>query len=151
MTDNLSTDSRDARALLSEFKFKSNYAKYNDNQERLETWEESVDRVFDDMHGIKYQKVLEKSPRLRELYEFARTKYKQKYVLGSQRALQFGGKPILKHNAKMFNCLSTYADRAKFFQETMYWLLCGCGVGFSVQKHHIAKLPSIKKRSNRSK
>lgn len=151
MTDNTFTDNRDARALLSEFKFKSNYAKYNEKIERLETWEESVDRVFDDMHGIKYKEELEKSPRLRELYEFARTKYKQKFVLGSQRALQFGGKPILKHNAKMYNCLSTYADRPKFFQETMYWLLCGCGVGFSVQKHHVAKIPSIKKRTNRSK
>lgn len=151
MADKSLTGNRDSRALLSEFKFKSNYAKYNDELERLENWDESVDRVFDEMHGIKYQKELEKSPKLRELYEFARKKYKEQYVLGSQRALQFGGQPILKHNAKMYNCLSTYADRAKFFQETMYWLLCGCGVGFSVQKHHVAKLPSIKKRSNRSK
>ena len=140
-----------ARSLLSEFKFKSSYARYNEILERLETWDESVDRVFDEMHGIKYAEQLEKSPELNELYEFARTKYKEKLVLGSQRALQFGGKPILKHNAKLYNCLSTYADRSVFFQETMYWLLCGCGVGFSVQKHHVAKLPKIKKRNNRSK
>lgn len=43
------------------------------------------------------------------------------------------------------NCSSTYADRPRFFQEAMYLLLCGCGVGFSVQKHHVAKLPKITK------
>ncbi len=43
------------------------------------------------------------------------------------------------------NCSSSYADRPRFFQETMYLLLCGCGVGFSVQKHHVAKLPKITK------
>jgi len=41
------------------------------------------------------------------------------------------------------NCTVSYADRARFFQESMYLLLCGCGVGFSVQTHHVAKLPSL--------
>jgi ribonucleoside-diphosphate reductase alpha chain len=77
--------------------------------------------------------------------------YKEKYVLASQRSLQFGGAPILKHNSKLYNCTASYADRPKFFQEAMYLLLSGCGVGASVQFEHINKLPKIKKRSNRSK
>jgi ribonucleoside-diphosphate reductase alpha chain len=67
----------------------------------------------------------------------------QKRVLGSQRALQFAGKPIFKHAARIFNCCGSQIDRVRFFQECMYLLLCGCGTGLSVQKHHIAKLPNL--------
>jgi ribonucleoside-diphosphate reductase alpha chain len=68
--------------------------------------------------------------------------YKKK-VLGSQRALQFGGDPILKRHAKIYNCTASYCDRPRFFQECFWLLLCGSGTGFSVQKHHVAKLPSL--------
>jgi ribonucleoside-diphosphate reductase alpha chain len=68
--------------------------------------------------------------------------YKKK-VLGSQRALQFGGEPILKRHAKIYNCTSSHCDRLRFFQECFWLLLCGSGTGFSVQKHHVAKLPSL--------
>jgi ribonucleoside-diphosphate reductase alpha chain len=68
--------------------------------------------------------------------------YKKK-VLGSQRALQFGGEPILKRHAKIYNCTSSYCDRLRFFQECFWLLLCGSGTGFSVQKHHVAKLPPL--------
>jgi len=68
--------------------------------------------------------------------------YKKK-ILGSQRALQFGGDPILKRHAKIYNCTSSYCDRLRFFQECFWLLLCGSGTGFSVQKHHVAKLPTL--------
>ena len=67
----------------------------------------------------------------------------KKRVLGSQRALQFGGDPILKRHAKIYNCTSSYCDRLRFFQECFWLLLCGSGTGFSVQKHHVAKLPTL--------
>jgi ribonucleoside-diphosphate reductase alpha chain len=63
--------------------------------------------------------------------------------LGSQRALQFGGDPILKRHAKIYNCTSSYCDRLRFFQECFWLLLCGSGTGFSVQKHHVSKLPTL--------
>jgi ribonucleoside-triphosphate reductase len=141
----------DGYELLSNFKFQSNYSKYNNQIERRETWEESVDRIFTQMHDVKFKKILKNNDKFKEYYNFAIKKYKEKKVLGSQRALQFGGDPILKHNAKIFNCTVSYCDRINFFQEAMYMLLCGCGVGFSVQKKHIDKLPKISKRSNRSK
>jgi len=72
--------------------------------------------------------------------------YKKK-VLGSQRGLQFGGEPILKRHAKIYNCTSSYCDRLRFFQECFWLLLCGSGTGFSVQKHHVAKLPSLSTKS----
>jgi ribonucleoside-diphosphate reductase alpha chain len=67
----------------------------------------------------------------------------KKKVLGSQRALQFGGEPILKRNSKIYNCTASYCDRLRFFQECFWLLLCGSGTGFSVQKHHVAKLPQL--------
>lgn len=109
---------------------------------RKETWEEAVERVMN-MHRRKYKAELKYSQKLREHIDFVEFFYKKKYILGSMRALQFGGESIEKHNAKMFNCLGGNIDRLKFFGEAMYLLLCGCGVGFSVQKHHIDKLPPL--------
>ena len=53
--------------------------------------------------------------------------YKQKRVLGAQRALQFGGEQILKNPLKMYNCVSSHLDRPEFFGEYMELLLAGCG------------------------
>jgi len=89
--------------------------------------------------------------KITEYVEEARDAYKQQYVLGAQRALQFGGEQILKHQMRMYNCTSSYADRPEFFGEVFYILLCGAGAGFSVQKHHVKKLPKIQARSKQPK
>lgn len=133
------------KKLASDIKFYMDYSKYREDLGRTESWEDSVDRVMN-MHRQKYEKHFS-NPVFAEMFEFATKSYKEKNILGSQRALQFGGAPILKHNAKMYNCTGSYIDRVKFFQEALYLLLCGCGVGFSVQKHHIAKLPDIAPRT----
>lgn len=138
------------RELMSDYKFYSSYSKFDELLQKKETWLNSVDRVFFEMHGVKYNEFLN-NKEFSDLFFFAKKYYEDKYVLGSQRALQFGGEPILKHNSKLYNCITGYCDRPIFFQEAMYWLLSGCGVGFSVQKKHINKLPNIKKRTNRSK
>ena len=108
---------------LQEYTRFSKYAKYLPEKKRRETWEEQVSRVFD-MHKEKL------GPKLCELLkddlEFAEKMVRKKRVLGSQRALQFGGKPILKNNSKLYNCTMTHCDRARFFQEGIYLLLCGC-------------------------
>jgi len=133
------------KELLSEFKFYSgNYSKYSENKQRYETWEESVDRVMN-MHKIKYKdKLQELSPYL----NFVQQAYNEKLLLGSQRALQFGfadeNQGILKHNSKMYNCLSSYADRPAFFQEAMYWLLSGCGIGFRIFQKDVDNYKNIK-------
>jgi ribonucleoside-diphosphate reductase alpha chain len=64
-------------------------------------------------------------------------------VLPSMRSLQFGGVAILKNNARMFNCAYSPVDRVGFFREYFYLLLSGTGCGFSVQKHHVARLPAL--------
>lgn len=131
------------KEMLSQSKFFLGYSRWDDVQNRYETWEEAVERVMS-MHRKKYKDAM--SPELEELIQFAEAAYKEKRVLGAQRALQFGGEQIFKHEARMYNCSVSHCDRARFFQEAMYMLLCGCGVGFSVQTHHIAKLPLIHKR-----
>lgn len=130
------------KQMMSESKFYMGYSRWKD-EGGYETWSESVARVMD-MHRKKYEKV--ESEYLNALMLKAQQAYEDKQVLGAQRALQFGGEQLFRHNARMYNCTVSYTDRPRFFSEAMYLLLCGCGVGFSVQKHHIEKLPKIKKR-----
>jgi ribonucleoside-diphosphate reductase alpha chain len=113
----------------------SKYARWIESEKRRETWDESVDRIKDMM--------IEVNPSLHKDIEKYYGMIKNQKILGSQRALQFGGKPILKHNARIFNCSASYCDRLKFFQECFYLLLCGSGTGFSVQKHHVELLPKF--------
>jgi ribonucleoside-diphosphate reductase alpha chain len=140
----------DGSQLASEIKFYTDYARYIEEEERVENWEDSVERVMN-MHRTKYKKVLDGNDELNKEFEIAKKAYLNKEILGSQRALQFGGAPMLKHEAKMFNCVSAYVDRVEFFQECMYWLLCGCGVGFSVQRKHVNKLPPLRAREKKAK
>ena len=137
---------KDTKNMAATAKFYESYARYIDEENRYETWGESVNRVFK-THRLKYKTIL--SPELLELMNYAEELYKHKKVLGAQRALQFGGDQLLAHEAKMYNCTSTHLDRAEFFGEYLYLLLCGSGVGFSVQPQHVGKLPKIIPRSNR--
>jgi ribonucleoside-diphosphate reductase alpha chain len=120
---------------LQDYTYVSKYARFNKEKNRRETWNEAVDRVKK-MHLKKY-------PQVREEIEWAFEMVRQKRVLGSQRALQFGGSPIEKKSARIYNCCVSFCDRVRMFQETFWLLLCGCGTGFSVQKHHIEKLPEF--------
>ena len=88
---------------LQDYTVYSRYAKYLPEEKRRETWEETVERVFA-MHERKYEEILSEDPELVELFHFAKKQVLKKRVLGSQRALQFGGGPIEKHEAKMYNC-----------------------------------------------
>jgi len=115
---------------LSSYVFASKYPKYLKEEERRETYEESVDRVMD-MH--------EKRLPLPDV----RAAYKDKVIAGSQRGLQFGGAAIEEKNARIYNCVVSHCDRVDFFKECFWLLLCGCGAGFSVQKHHVARLPDV--------
>ena len=120
---------------LQDYTYYSKYARYNESEKRRETWNEACDRVKE-MHLRRY-------PQVKDEIEWAFNLSKDVRVLGSQRALQFGGTPIEKKNARIYNCTVSFCDRIRFFQECFWLLLCGCGTGFSVQNHHIAKLPDF--------
>jgi len=143
----MATASVDTRKLLSETKFFDSYSRWNDEKNRYETWDEAVDRVMSMHEGFYNDKLNQIQPFIEE----ARTAYKEQRVLGAQRALQFGGEQILKHQMRMYNCTSSYADRAAFFGEIFYILLCGAGAGFSVQSHHVEKLPKLQARTKQPK
>jgi len=112
------------------------YAKYNRNKKRRETWEEITTRNKK-MHQEKFPELKED---IEEVYKFV---YDKK-VLPSMRSLQFAGKPIEINNSRIFNCSYLPIEDWRAFSETMFLLLSGCGVGYSVQNHHVEKLPEIK-------
>jgi len=137
----------DTRDFLSQTKFYEGYSRFIEDEGRYETWDEAVDRVIE-MHDKNY---MNSNNELSEYLEEARKAYKEKRVLGAQRALQFGGEQLMKHQMRMYNCTSSYVNRPEFFGEVFYILLCGAGAGFSVQKHHIKKLPKIQNRTKQAK
>ena len=120
---------------MSEYVFMSRYSRYIPRRKRRETWNEAVDRVKD-MHIKKY-------PNISEDIAWAFEQVRQKRVLPSMRSMQFGGKPIEDKNTRLYNCTYSVADRAEFFKQTMYLLLTGCGVGFSVEFQNVDKLPAL--------
>jgi ribonucleoside-diphosphate reductase alpha chain len=90
------------------------------------------------MHQKKYPHIKDE---IEEVYKMV---YDKK-ILPSMRSLQFGGKPIEISPNRVYNCAYLPVDHTDAFSETMFLLLGGTGVGFSVQKHHVDKLPEIKK------
>jgi ribonucleoside-diphosphate reductase alpha chain len=113
------------------------YAKFIPELNRRETWEELVTRNKE-MHQKRY-------PQIKEEIENVYKMVYGKKILPSMRSLQFGGKPIEISPNRVYNCAYMPIDHPDAFSETMFLLLGGTGVGFSVQKHHVDKLPEIKK------
>jgi ribonucleoside-triphosphate reductase (thioredoxin) len=83
---------------------------------------------------------------LGELIERTFSAVAAKRVLPSMRSLQFGGTAILRNHARLFNCSFSVADRIEFFREYYFLLLAGTGCGFSVQRHHVERLPILPAR-----
>lgn len=123
--------------ILSEITVYMKYAKYIPELNRRETWEELVTRNKQ-MHLKKY-------PQLTTEIENAYQLVYDKKILPSMRSLQFGGKPIEISPNRVYNCAYLPIDDYRSFSEAMFLLLGGTGVGYSVQKHHVEKLPEIKK------
>ena len=126
-----------ARDILSDITVHMKYARYLPEKERRETWAEIVDRNKS-MHIKKY-------PELEWEINTAYQMVYEKKVLPSMRSMQFGGKPIEVAPNRIYNCAFAPIDDWRVFSEIMFLLLGGTGVGYSVQKHHIEKLPEIQK------
>jgi ribonucleoside-diphosphate reductase alpha chain len=127
----------DNNNLLSEVVVYNKYAKYIPEIKRRETWEEIIDRYLT-MLKNKY-------PQLKQEITDNGKFLTDKKVLPSMRAVQFAGKAIEKNEARLYNCSYMPIDNYKCFNELMFLLLGGTGVGYSVQFHHIDKLPEIHK------
>jgi ribonucleoside-triphosphate reductase len=126
-----------SQKILSDITVYMKYAKFVPELNRRETWEELVTRNKE-MHQKKY-------PHIKDEIETVYKMVYDKKILPSMRSLQFGGKPIEISPNRVYNCAYLPIDHTDAFSETMFLLLGGTGVGFSVQKHHVDKLPEIKK------
>ena len=130
--------------ILSDITVHMKYAKYLPDSNRRESWEEIVLRNVN-MHIKQYPLLKEE---ITEVYQMV---YNKK-VLPSMRSMQFGGKPIEIAPNRIYNCAYMPIDHIDSFSESMFLLLGGTGVGYSVQKHHVAKLPCVQKPyKNRTK
>lgn len=124
---------------LAEYVFKSKYARYVPELKRRETWDETVGRV-EAMHLERYSYLPEEDlAEIRWAFDMVR----QKMVLPSMRSMQFGGKAVLAHQARIYNCSVRIIDSSRAFAEVMYLLLCGCGVGIGVFKKYTERLPNL--------
>ena len=126
-----------SQQILSEVTVYMKYARYLPDKQRRETWEELITRNRD-MH-------IDNFPDLKSNIEKAYELVYDKKVLPSMRSLQFAGAAIKQTPSRIYNCAYLPIDDYRAFSEVMFLLLGGTGVGYSVQKHHVEKLPSITK------
>ena len=134
-----------ANKILSDITVHMKYAKYLPDEERRESWEELVERNRK-MHIKKYRGY-GIAKEINKAYELVRAKK----ILPSMRSLQFGGRSIELTPSRIYNCAYLPIDDWRAFGETMFLLLGGTGVGYSVQRHHVEALPEIRKPNNRSR
>jgi ribonucleoside-triphosphate reductase len=123
--------------ILSDITVYMKYAKYVPDLERRETWDELVSRNKA-MHLKKYPTLV------KEINDAYKMVYDKK-VLPSMRSMQFAGKPIEISPNRVYNCAYVPIDDWRAFSESMFLLLGGTGVGYSVQQHHVDNLPEIRK------
>ena len=125
------------KEILSDITVHMKYAKFVSKKNRRETWSELVTRNKN-MHIKTY-------PHLKDEIIAAYKMVSAKKVLPSMRSMQFGGKPIEINPSRIYNCAFAPIDDWRVFSEIMFLLLGGTGVGYSVQQHHVDKLPEIRK------
>lgn len=126
-----------------EYIHRSRYARYIDSEQRRETWPETVDRYL----GF----FKEKFPRTKTHqipWDELREAILNLEVMPSMRCLMTAGPALERDNVAGYNCSYVAVDHPRVFDEIMYILLCGTGVGFSVERQNIAKLPEVAEEFN---
>lgn len=129
--------------ILSELIIYMKYARYLPELNRRETWAEICGR-YETMMVEKYPSMKD------EIHHQMQFVYNKK-VLPSMRAMQFAGAAIARNHSRIYNCAYLPVDDLRAFSETMFLLLGGTGVGYSVQCHHVEKLPRIQKAQKTKK
>ena len=117
----------------------SRYARYLPEQGRRETWPESVDRYISFFEERTGQDL-----------SMARGMMEGKEVLPSMRAVMTAGRALERDHVAGYNCAYTAVDHVRVFDEALYIMLCGTGLGFSVERQHISKLPEVSEEFHRT-
>jgi len=126
----------------------SRYARWKEDEQRRETWSETVARYFDYMaKHLKKKHKYNLSDELRSELEDA---VLNQHIMPSMRALMTAGPALDRCHVGGYNCSYVPVDSPRAFDETMYILMCGTGVGFSVERHHIEKLPIVNEDMHRT-
>ena len=126
----------------------SRYARWKEDEQRRETWTETVTRYFDYMSTHlkeKYNYVLDK-----ELKDELENSVLNLQTMPSMRALMTAGPALHRCHVAGYNCSYIPVDSPRAFDETMYVLMCGTGVGFSVERHNVNKLPVVNEHFEKS-
>lgn len=125
---------------LAEMVYYRTYSRWIDEENRRETYLETVDRYIDFMKEGIGSKLTDKE------YEELRMGILKQESMPSMRLLQFAGKPARNTNVCAYNCSFIAPQKIEDFAEIMYISMCGTGVGFSVEEENVQKLPQIKKQ-----
>ena len=126
--------------ILSEFVYYTAYSKWNDAENRRETWVETVDRYMDFMKENMKDKLTEKE------YKEAREAILNQDVCPSMRLLWSAGPAARYSNVCAYNCSYIAPTRLRDFGEIMYISMCGTGLGFSAESENVQQLPQIKRQ-----
>ena len=102
---------------ISTFTFTSKYARFNQNLNRRETWDECINRVAK-MHVDRFKRDLPSEDI--DTIKWAFQQVKDKHIVPSMRSMQFGGKAVLAHNARIYNCAVRHVDSIRAFAEIFY-------------------------------
>lgn len=133
--------------IYQEFVFYRTYSRWLPEEQRRETWTETVDRYLNYIFSVapNADKVPEKVRRKADQY------IKSLSVMPSMRALWSAGPNADRDNAVFYNCSFLAVDSLEAFGESLYLLACGCGVGYSVEFKYVDRLPEIQKQKNMPK
>ena len=127
--------------LYQEFIHLSRYSRWLDSEKRRETWEETVKRYFDFFEDhLKQNKNFTLTEKLRHELE---TSVLNLEIMPSMRSLMTAGEALRRDNTAGYNCSYVAVNRVRAFDEILYILMCGTGVGFSVERQYVEKLPTI--------
>ena len=124
-----------------EYIAKSRYARFLDDKNRREHWSETVSRYFDFMQ--KHLKDKHNYELTKELRDELQSAVNNREVVPSMRSIMTAGEALERQNIAGYNCSYLPIDDPKAFDEAMYILLCGTGVGFSVEQQYVNRLPEI--------
>ena len=118
----------------------SRYARWLQEENRRETWGETVDRYFDFM--TNHLSKMDYVPDAKLLAELKQSVY-DRNVMPSMRSVMTAGAALDRDHVAGYNCSFVPVDSPRSFDETMYILMCGTGVGFSVEYKYVNKLPAV--------
>ena len=116
----------------------SRYARWLDTENRRETWEETVKRYFD-----FFEKHLDGKPNIKKDRKVLEEAVVNMKIMPSMRSLMTAGDALIRDNVAGYNCAYLAVNRQRAFDECLFVLMCGTGVGFSVERREVEKLPEV--------